>query len=75
VIKTKATLTTPQMHAYLGALDNKGLVYQFVVVSDHNQFIDLELRIDYSAESGTVIRLHNDGTWTATTDVVVGERA
>ena len=61
-------------HKYLRAVDKRGLAFGLNAENLSNSNVaTFNLWID-SGDDGTVVKLHPDGTWTATTKMVIGEQ-
>ena len=65
-------MTHRNLQDYLRKLDGAGVVYEFIagVGNISSDPTDLELIVD-SIEPGVSVKLHNDGTWTATAKLQV----
>ena len=60
-------------HKYLRAIDKRGWAFGFTAENLSNDNVaTFNLYID-AGDDGTVVKLHPDGTWTATTEMVIGE--
>lgn len=60
-------------HKYLRAVDKRGWAFGLTAENLSNDNVaTFNLYID-AGDDGTVVKLHPDGTWTATTEMVIGE--
>lgn len=66
------TIGPAAVTAYLNKLNERGEVYGFAVYSGSDP-LKLELQRDGS-DDPLVLHLHSDGTWTATSVLVVGDQ-
>ena len=61
------------LHKYLRAVDKRGLAFGLSAENITNDnVVTFVMHID-AGDDGTVVKLHPDGTWTATTEIVIGE--
>ena len=62
------------LHKYLRAVDARGLAFGLGATNlSRDNVLTFHLHVD-CGDDGTVVKLHPDGTWTATTEIVIGEQ-
>lgn len=73
LLTIRASIEPGDFHRYVDKLDETELPYSFVCASDRAADpMVLDLWVDGADHNGTEVRLYKDGTWKATTLLVLG---